>query len=255
MIMIIIGLIVALLVIVIVVNAIQQHKAKVEKDRRNMAAKQKAIINETEELIANLAHVPSSPSLAEVLYLRSLNATKALKDIIPETKNIDEKIRDYKSRHKVTKELAASNNQEVAFSLPDNEQHLVAILQTIKKLRMILKSEQNKGILDSQKFMFEDKRLDAVQLKINIESLMKRADQAYSKNLVGSSRQYYEKALQSIKDHPTPLEYKAEKKNEIENRLQEISDELKNSNAEDRAKKAKSEEDDLDLLFQPKKKW
>ena len=37
--------------------------------------------------------------------------------------------------------------------------------------------------------------------------------------------------------------------------LEEITDALKSTNAKDAAKKAKDQEDDLDMLFAPKKKW
>lgn len=256
MMMIIIGLIIALLIIVVVVNAIQQHKEKIEKERRSRAAKQKAIINETEDLILNLANIPSSPVLNEILYKRSLNAIKAMKEIMPETKNINGRIKEYESRYNAAKELATNHvAQEEHFTLPENEQHLVSILQVIKKVRATLKSEQSKGALDAATFLFEDKRLDAIQLKINVESLFKRANQAYSKGMIGSARQYLEKALQSIADNAAPSDYKDQKKQEIEDKLEEITNELRNTNAEDRARKAKSEEDDLDLLFQPKKKW
>lgn len=256
MMMIIIGLIIALLIIVVVVNAIQQHKAKIEKERRTRASKQKAIINETEDLILNLANIPSSPALGEILNKRSLNAIKAMKEIMPETKNINSRIKEYKARYDASKELAANNqSSEEQFTLPDNDQALVQILQVIKKVRTTLKSEQSKGALEAQVFVIEDKRLDAVQLRINVESLMKRGNQAYSNGMIGSARQYLEKALQSISDNNNPSEYKETKKEEILDRLEEITNELKNTNAEDREKKAKSEEDDLDLLFQPKKKW
>ena len=223
MMMIIIGLIIALLIIVVVDNAIQQHKEKIEKERRSRASKQKAIINETEDLILNLANIPSSPSLAEILNKRSLNAIKAMKAIMPETKNINSRIKEYEDRYQAAKELAANNNtSEESFTLPENDQALVQILQVIKKVRSTLKSEQSKGALDAQAFVLEDKRLDSIQLKINIESLMKRGNQAYSNGMIGSARQYLEKALQSIADNNTPSEYKDIKKQEIEDKLEEI---------------------------------
>ena len=63
---IIIALIIALIIIVVVVNAIQQHKEKLEHEKRAKAAKQKAIIDETEELILSLANLPSNPSLIKI---------------------------------------------------------------------------------------------------------------------------------------------------------------------------------------------
>jgi len=45
------------------------------------------------------------------------------------------------------------------------------------------------------------------------------------------------------------------KQEEIADQLEEITSALKSTNAKDAAKKAKNEEDELDMLFQPKKKW
>lgn len=252
---IIIGLVVALIVVVIIVNAIQQHKEKQEQEKRAKAAKQKAIIDETEELILNLAHLPSNPKIIEILNKRSLNAAKSMAQIMPEVKGVKNRINEMEARFNASKDLSASHSQEEKFVLPDNEQQLVTILQTIKKLRIMLKSEQAKGALDAQAFMQEDQKLDAMQLKINIESLFKRGAQAKNKEMLGSARQYFEKALQTLAEHPKQSEYTTQKRGEIEEILEEITTALKNTNAADAAKKAKAEEDDLDLLFQPKKKW
>jgi len=255
--MIIVGLIVALIIIVVIVNAIQQHKEKQEQEKRAKVAKQKAIIDETEELILNLTHLPNNPGIIEILNLRSLNAAKNMKTLMPESKGINNRVQELESRLTASRELASNNGSknDETFTLPDNEQQLVAILQCIKKLRLILKSEQSKGALDAQTFMREDQRLDGMQLNINIESLLKRGNAAYNKEMLGSARQYYEKALQTLKDHPVQSEYKATKTEMLEEKLHEITESLKSANAQDAAKKAKAEEDDLDLLFQPKKKW
>jgi len=253
---IIIGLVIALIVVVVVVNAIQQHKEKQEKEKRAKAAKQKAIIDETEELILNLAHLPSNPKVVEILNRRSLNACKAMSQIMPEIKGLKNRIQEMESRLSASEDLASNNpGAEEKFVLPDNEQQLVVILQTIKKLRATLKAEQVRGTLDAQAFMHEDQKFDVMQLTINVESLFKRGMQAYSKEMLGSARQYFEKALQTLTEHPIQTEYVTNRRVEIENQLNEITSALKSTNAEDAAKKAKAEEDDLDLLFQPKKKW
>ncbi len=253
---IIIGLVVALVVVVVIVNAIQQHKEKQEQERRAKAAKQKAIIDETEELILNLTHLPPNPKVVEILNRRSLMACKAMSQIMPEVKGLKSRIQEMEARLSAAEDLSASaTGSDEKFILPDNEQQLVVILQTIKKLRATLKSEQSKGALDAQNFMHEDQKLDVMQLRISVESLFKRGMQAYSKEMLGSARQYFEKALQTLVDHPLQTEYIIHKREEIENQLEEITTALKSSNAKDAAKKAKAEEDDLDLLFQPKKKW
>jgi len=256
MIAIIVGLIVALIIIVVVVSSIQQHKEKLEAEKRIKVSKQKAIIDESEELILNLANLPNNPNIVKILNLRSLNAAKTMQELMPEVKGIKKRVQELKSRLKASEDLA--ENQAVTeenFTLPDNEQQLVSILQCIKKLRAVLKSEQSKGALDAQTFTGEDQRLATMQLKINIESLVKRGTQAYNKEMLGSARQYLEKALQSLASSTVKSEYVAKRQADITLQLEEITDSLKNTNAKDAAIKAKSEEDELDLLFQPKKKW
>ena len=256
MIAIIVGLIIALIIIVVVVTSIQQHKEKLEAEKRVKVAKQKAIIDESEELIFNLANLPSNPNIVKILNRRSLNAAKTMQELMPEVKGIKKRAQELKSRLQASEDLA--ENQAGAddnFVLPDNEQQLVAILQCIKKLRAVLKSEQSKGALDAQTFTAEDQKLATMQLKINIESLVKRGTQAFSKEMLGSARQYFEKALQSLANSTVKTDYVAAKHAEVTQQLEDITDALKHTNAKDAAKKAKSEENELDLLFQPKKKW
>ena len=256
MIAIIVGLIIALIVIVVVVTSIQQHKEKLEAEKRVKVAKQKAIIDESEELIFNLANLPSNPNIVKILNRRSLNAAKTMQELMPEVKGIKKRAQELKSRLKASEDLAENQaGVDDNFVLPDNEQQLVAILQCIKKLRAVLKSEQSKGALDAQTFTAEDQKLATMQLKINIESLVKRGTQAFSKEMLGSARQYFEKALQSLANSTVKTDYVAAKHAEVTQQLEDITDALKHTNAKDAAKKAKSEENELDLLFQPKKKW
>ncbi len=256
MVAIIVGLIIALIIFVVIVSSIQQHKEKLEAEKRMKVAKQKAIIDESEELILNLANLPSNPNVIQILNRRSLNAAKTMQELMPGVKGIKNRVQDLTSRLKASEELASNQaGAEEAFVLPDNEQQLVAILQCIKKLRVTLKSEQAKGALDAQTFTQEDQRLGAMQLKINIESLVKRGTQAHNKEMLGSARQYFEKALQSLANSPIKTEYVITRQAEISEQLDEITTALKSTNAKDAAKKAKNEEDELDLLFQPKKKW
>lgn len=252
---IIIALIIALIIIVVAVGAIQQNKEKQEKEKRLKAAKQKAIIDESEELILNIANLPNNPNIVNILNRRCLNAAKMMSSIQPESKQHKSKVDEISARLSASKDSAGEAGREEKFVLPDNEQQLVSILQCIKKLRATLKSEQSKGALDPQTFTQEDQKLDALQLSIGVESLLKRGNMAHQKEMLGSARQYFEKALQTLSSHPIQSEYTTTKKAEVEAQLGEITNALKNTNAKDAAKKAKDQEDDLDLLFQPKKKW
>ena len=256
MIAIIVGLIITLIIFVVVVTSIQQHKEKLNAEKRIKVSKQKAIIDESEELIFNLTHLPDNPNIVKILNRRSLNAAKTMEELMPEVKGIKKRVQEISARVKASEELANNKSTtEENFTLPDSEQQLVGILQCIKKLRAVLKSEQSKGALEAQTYTAEDQKLAAMQLKINIESLIKRGTIAFSKQMLGSARQYFEKALQSLASSTVKSDYIATRQADISEKLEEITDALKNTNAKDAAKKAKSEENELDLLFQPKKKW
>jgi hypothetical protein len=256
MIPIIVGLIIALIIIIVAANIMQQHKDKLEAEKRAKIAKQKAIIDETEELILSVEQLPENPGIIEILNRRCLNAAKIIKQIRPELKNINKRVVEFDSRLKLSVELSLNKvASEQIFILPDNEQQTIKVLQSIKKLRAILKSEQTKGIIDAPTYMEHDQRLDAMQLKINIESLLQRGMHAFNKEMIGSARQYFQKALQKLISHPVKSEYIQVKLTEINGKLEEITDVLKHTNAKDAEKKAKDAEDASDTLFQPKKKW
>ena len=252
---IVVVLIVFLVIAVVVFNGMQQHKEKLEAEKRAKLAKQKAIIDESEELLMAVSILPPSININKILQKRSLIAVKNMVEIAPESRDYKKRMTEFETRFNATNEQAQSPVADDTFILPDNDQQLVQILQCIKKLRIVLKSEQAKGQLNSNEFMQEDIRLEGYQLKINVESLIKRGNAAQSKDMVGSARQYFEKALKVVSDHPRRSDYLIQKKAELESILEEITNALKSSNAEDRAKKEKDEQDDLDVLFQPKKKW
>ena len=106
-----------------------------------------------------------------------------------------------------------------------------------------------------KKILFITAFLLSINLFAQKEFYELRTYELFQSSSVNSFNQYFEKALQTLSSHPLQTEYITTKKAEVETQLSEITDALKNTNAKDAAKKAKDEEDDLDLLFQPKKKW
>lgn len=252
----IVALIIGLIMIVIVVSSIQQHKEKLRAEKRVKVAKQKAIIDECENLIASLSDIPNTQNISKILNQRCLNAAKVMAKLMPDILGIKKRIQELNACLATSQNLAKQHStKEEQFNLPDNEQQLLSILQCIKKLRVVLKSEQKKGVLDEQTFRAEDFRLASIQLKINIESLFKRGQQAFKKEMFGSARQYFEKALQGLNNSSIKNDYATVRHADISQQLTALSDVLKKNNAKDAAKKAKNEADELDLLFQPKKKW
>jgi hypothetical protein len=83
MIPIIFGLIIILIILIVAANVMQQHKDKLEAEKWSKIAKQKAIIDETEDIISNLKQLPENPALIEILYRRCFNAAKIIKQLKP----------------------------------------------------------------------------------------------------------------------------------------------------------------------------
>ncbi|KJZ00700.1 MULTISPECIES: hypothetical protein [Pseudoalteromonas] len=250
---IIIMLIVALIVIAVWVSAVQQHKEKQEAQRRQELAKQKKIIEETEEVLVNSVNIPLSNNVMMILYRRIHDALAAMVELSPSSKELKSRLNDAKTR--LTSGVDESANMGENFALPDHDKQLISLIQGIKKLRTIMRSEHSKGKIDTPVFMQEDKTFERLQLKINIESQIKRGVAARNANMVGSARQYFEKAYATITALNYSDDYVTNKKNQLEDYLNEISSELKASNASARKKREEEEKDDLDVLFAPKKKW
>ena len=73
--------------------------------------------------------------------------------------------------------------------------------------------------------------------------------------MLGSSRQYYEKALTALSATPHQDDYVLTRKSEVIQALEDIATQLKEGNVRDREKKEEKENKDLDELFAPKRKW
>ena len=251
---IVVGLIVTLVVVAIVINAFQQHKAKIEAEKRTEIAKQKSVIDETENVLMAASQFPLSPKLVWVLHQRVQNALKIMLELNPSLPEIRQRVKDAEARVNSI-DLNSSVPEQNNFSLPDNDKMIIQMIQAIKKLRVLLRSEHSKGKVDTQMYMQEDRSLERLQLRVNVETLARRGNAALSSNMLGSARQYFEKAINALEAQTQPDEYMQSRHAELSASLQEIQNNLKNVNAQDRAKKKAEERDELDELFAPKKKW
>ncbi len=249
---IIIILIVVLLIAAIFINAVQQHRQKQEAERRAEIAKQRTIVDETENVIAASVNMPVSSRIIGILHNRILNSLKAMNELAS-TSELKQRI----SSTEQATAAALSDNSTTAseFSLPDNDKVIIQYIQAVKKLRVILRAEHSKGQIDSKVFLEEDRQLERLQLKVNVETLVKRGRGALQTNMLGSARQYFEKAKKALENQSQPDEYTASRLATLNEWLSEIQNNLKTVNEKDRAKRQAEERDELDELFAPKKKW
>lgn len=249
----IITLVVALIVIAIIVNAIQQHKERLASLKRAEFSKFRTMLEDTEELIVNSANVPLSPAISQMLLKRIAFTLKAMVELEPGARDIKQRLQETEKRLTDT----PSDNSSITDSvtLPDNDQALIGMIKGIKKLRTVLRAEHARGNVDTQMVIQEDRRLEVLQLRINVESQIKRGNQARSNNMLGSARQYFEKALTALTNTPHQDDYALTRKSEVIQALQDIATQLKEGNLRDRERKEEKENKDLDELFAPKRKW
>jgi hypothetical protein len=252
----IISLITVLVAIAIIVSAIQQHRARQEAARRAEVAKLKNIISETEQLLMVVPHFSVSSTLVYILNKRIDNALLAIRELNPSMLDLQQRMKESEARLSEI-DLEAPAPSEDIFVLPDNDKAIIQYIQSAKRLRAVLRSEHHKGKVETQAYVDEDARLQRIQLRINVDTLLRRADVAFQGGMLGSARQYLEKALVTLENHPKPDEYIAQRKAQIAHQLAEINDTLRNINSQEakKVKRSEKEKDELDELFAPKKKW
>ncbi len=248
----IITLIIALVIITIIVNAIQQHKERLAALRRAEYSKLRAVLEDTEDILMNAANVPLTITLSQMLLKRIAFTLKAMSELEPSSKELKQRLAETESRLKDN--FADAGSPETA-PLPDNDHQMIIMIKGVKKLRTILRAEHVRGNIDTQQVIIEDRRLENLQLRINVESQIKRGNQARNNNLLGSSRQYYERAMAMLNNAPHPNDYTVGRKSDILQLLEEISTQLKEGNIRDREKREEKENKDIDELFAPKRKW
>jgi len=253
---IIISLVVLLLFVVIGYNIVQQYKQKLEAERRNAVSKQRAVISEVDELLLNATRMPFSKSLLLILQNRIRNAlvlmlkTGANAAVKDHLKNTDAQIQQINTNY--------TPPDESIFRTPENDKEALALLQVTKKIRAVLRSEHAKGKINTPIFVTEDRRLEIMQLKINIENGVKRIQEAQLSKQFGSANQMINKLLKILQNIPDKDSYLDKKQAQLSAIKDEIKTDLvKNSDDELAAIKAKEDEknNDLDVLFQDKKKW
>lgn len=250
----IVMLLLAILVIAgIAASAVQQHKARKDTEKRDELNRQRAIIDETEAALIAAEQMPVSKQLLAILHRRVANA---LKQSLLQSSNPD-----YKQRLKDTTEALGNIDvttpppDQSSMKLPDNDKGIIQYIKAIKKFRVLLRSEHGKGNITTKLCVHEDKSLECLQLRVNVETLRKRANDAISGGMQGSARQYLEKSLHALKQHKPQDEYTSSRIQEFEQSLKELASSMKDNNlAQIAAEKAK-ENEDIDNLFGPKKKW
>ena len=243
----------ALLFLVIAYNIMQQYKQKQETDRRILMTKQKLIIDESDELLLNASRLPYTKALVLLLQNRILDALRAISHINPSLNSVRQRIQDVTAQINYVQEHYQAN-EESAFRAPDSDRQALQMLQLVKKIRAVMRVEQNKGKIDPQAFVAEDRRLELLLLKINIANLIQRALDARVQRQFGSAKQMLTKGITTLAAIHDKDAWLIAREEEMRMALREMAEQLEQANQKE-LDQLNEKKDDLDVLFQPKRKW
>ncbi|PSU27420.1 DNA repair protein [Photobacterium phosphoreum] len=248
----IIGLISLLLILIIGYNVIIQYRQRLESAKQQELAKQVAIIDATEELISNASHLPYSKELLVCLNKRILYALETIAEVDTKDRSLKQRI------HHVNEQLTHlethfDQTNVVAFQVPNSDRQAIGMLQLVKRLKNVLKGEHSKGRIATQAYVLENTRLDNMQLRINIENVVKRANDARLKRQFGTAKQLLKKGIDVLSSRNDAYATKAQQK--LQYMLNEIDNNMSVSSEQERQQLLDKDNDELDVLFQPKRKW
>jgi hypothetical protein len=252
-----IGLIIALvgilLLLILGYNIMLQYKVKVEAARKHESTRYVAIIDATEDLIGNAHHVPYSKDLLLCLNNRILDALQNMYELDPKNKQLAHRIENMQGQVKNLRENHP-NQDSTTFKSPTNDKQAITMLKLVKRLRDTVRSEHNKGRLDTQAYVTENARLEMIQIRINIENVIKRSNESIVRGQPGTAIQLLKKGIDVLSTKNDAYSNQAREK------LQTMYDELENKRQQKQtsiieAQGDRERDDDMEALFGEKKKW
>lgn len=243
------GLCVILLGLIVGYNIMSQQRQRVESSKRQEMAKYIAVIDATEELIGNAHNLPYSGTLLVCLNQKILDALKTMHEIDKSDRSLPQRIADVQAQVDQIKQTY-QNKESTSFRVPDSDREAISMLKLVKRLRAVIKAEHTKGRLQTQAFVAENARLEQMQMKINIENVLKRVNDAKIKGQMGTAQQLLKKALDVVSSKSDPY------CQSVKDNLAAMLDEVNAILNQDKMLKPKNDENkELDELFAPKKKW
>lgn len=248
----VIGLVSLLLILIVGYNIIIQYRQQLESKKQQELSKCIAIIDSTEELIGNAHHLPYSKELLMCLNRRVLFTLESMRDIDPTDKTLPQRIINVTEQIRQLQENY-SNADVANFKVPNTDKQALGMLQLVKRLKNTIRNEHSKGRMPTQSFVSENARLEGLQLRINIENVVKRANDARMKRQLGTAKQLLKKGIDVLSSKNDNYANQAREKLMI--MLSEIDSSQSMSREQERQQMIDKEQDELDILFQPKRKW
>lgn len=245
----------ALLLLIIGINLIQQHKEQVESVKRQEMAKQRAIIEETEQILSMASVLPFSNALLITLNQRILDALDAAVTIDPKNADLARRKGDIRAQLNGLAKSAEQTPALESFVVPQNDKQVLAMVQTLKRLKAVVRNEHSKSRMNHDQYVNENQRIEQLQVRINATVLFERARTSLQAEQLGSAKQLLSKLVATLNTHGGSDHLFKDSMMERANGLLGEIDSRQKANLHQVSSEAKAPKDDLDQLFQPKKKW
>lgn len=252
-----IGLIIALVAILLVLilgyNIMLQYRLKIETTKKQESARYLTIIDATEDLIGNAHHLPFSKDLLVCLNTRILDALQNMLDLDPKNKQLAQRIENMQTQIQHLKENHPGG-ESTTFKVPTSDKQAIVMLKLVKRLRDTIRSEHNKGRFDTQAYVTENARLETIQIRINIENVIKRAKDSIVRGQPGTALQLLRKGLDVLSTKNDSYSHQAREK--LQAMYDEVESRRQTKNASEVQQREEKERDsDMEALFGEKKKW
>ena len=246
---------VALLIMVLIVfTVMQQQKRQIELEKRSEVSRMTITIDDAEDLLSRIANIPVTKSLMMVLHNRVMETQKSIKQITKDN-SLTGQINDRAILIEQIGKTFQSKGLD-SFRLPVDDREVLQLVQVLKKLKGTINSEQKRGRINPEVYSNEIKRVDLLQIRVNINSIIKRAKIAMDAKQTGSARTYLDKAIKTLKAINSEGDvFVQERLEEATGLMQQLDQVNIDRKQQEQLVQNEKSSTDLDMLFQPKKKW
>lgn len=237
----------ALIVMVIGYSAITQNQIRIDRAKKIESRKLSFIVNEIDQLLLNTSIIPFSKTLLICLQNRKLAALHGLLKINKKNHTVKQQIENCANQIEKIKQSNNDTEQRNLIAPHHSDEQDKNTLKLIKRLREIIKIEHKYGRISTSEFSQENQRLIQAQIIININNLYEHTKIFIENNQLQNAKQLLKKGISIISKHN--FEYAKKMTEKMISDLDEIN--KKQNNDIEKAK----EKDEIDELFQPKRKW
>jgi FtsZ-binding cell division protein ZapB len=251
-----IGLIIALIGILLVLilgyNVMLQYKIKATAAKKQEAARHISVIDATEDLISNAHHVPFSRDLLICLNTRILDSLQSMYELDPKNKQLAQRVSGMTNQINALKQQN-NESETTPFKVPSNDKQAIVMLKLVKRLRDTIRNEHNKGRFETQAYVAENARLETIQTRINIENVIKRANDSMIKGQPGTAIQLLKKGIDVLSSKNDA--YSIQAKEKLQQMYDELEQKRQTKQTTDTSQQASEHASDMEALFGEKKKW